>query len=27
MKREIKFESNEELFIAWRKITYGYDGY
>jgi len=27
MERDIKFKSNQQLFIAWRKIVQGYVGY
>lgn len=27
MARDVKFSSNSQLFVAWRKILHGYDGY
>jgi len=27
MQRDVKFGSNQNLFVAWRKIVNGYDGY
>ena len=27
MQKDIKFASNQHLFIAWRKIVHGFDGY
>ncbi|CDW80430.1 UNKNOWN [Stylonychia lemnae] len=27
MQRDVKFGSNQKLFVAWRKIVNGYDGY
>ena len=27
MENDLRFGSNQQLFIAWRKILNGYDGY
>jgi len=27
MQKDIKFASNQRLFVAWRRIVHGFDGY